>query len=70
MDYQVKEGKIICAGSSQNIYLLDEETKKIVRTYEKGDFYTKGHTNRIFKLKFDPQNPQTFLSGGWDCTLF
>jgi WD40 repeat protein len=26
----------------------------------------EGHKNRVFALKFDPQNPDILYSGGWD----
>ena len=26
-----------------------------------------GHTNRVFALKFDPNNPNVLFSGSWDC---
>lgn len=50
--------------------LLDDETKKPIKLYEKGDSYQAGHTNRIFKVKFIEDQPNLFLSGGWDCTMF
>jgi COMPASS component SWD3 len=29
----------------------------------------KGHCNRIFSVKFDPQNENFIYSGGWDCNV-
>ncbi len=30
---------------------------------------TPGHSNRVFSLKFDPDNDNTLISGGWDNTV-
>ncbi len=52
------------------ITLLDDESKKVIRKYEKGDSYQAGHTNRIFCVKFIENQPNLFVSGSWDCTMF
>ena len=50
--------------------MYDESTKKVVKTFEEGSWQAKGHSNRIFCVKFSPDNPNTLLSGGWDQSVF
>lgn len=52
------------------ITLLSDLMNKPIWIYESGDSYTLGHTNWIFSLKFSDTNPNIFVSGGWDGTMF
>lgn len=38
-----------------------------VRARRQGD--TTGHSNRVFSLKFHPNDPNCIVTGGWDMTL-
>lgn len=38
--------------------------------FDKGDWYTKGHSNRIFCIKYDKYNKNLIYSGGWDANIF
>lgn len=40
------------------------ETMKLTKKYMDT---LDGHTNRVFALKFDPNNPNILYSGSWDC---
>lgn len=59
------------AGKDKIIRIYDDETKKLYCSLERG-FMSKhvGHSNRIFSLKWKPDDPNILLSGGWDnCVL-
>lgn len=43
--------------------------KFIAHRFPPGDSNQKGHTNRVFSIRFLPDNPNIFLSGGWDQTV-
>ena len=58
------------AGKSMKITIMSDQTKKSIKVYGPGDSYTHGHTNRIFSIKFSESAPQTFISAGWDGTMF
>lgn len=50
--------------------MYDEATKTLVSTMKGGyGTLTAGHSNRVFSLKFFPQDDNTIVSGGWDNTL-
>eukprot|EP00485_Elphidium_margaritaceum_P005722 CAMPEP_0202687796 /NCGR_PEP_ID=MMETSP1385-20130828/3406_1 /ASSEMBLY_ACC=CAM_ASM_000861 /TAXON_ID=933848 /ORGANISM="Elphidium margaritaceum" /LENGTH=369 /DNA_ID=CAMNT_0049342643 /DNA_START=79 /DNA_END=1188 /DNA_ORIENTATION=+ len=59
--------KFAAAGKDRTIRIYDDETKKLTCSLEKG-FMSKqvGHSNRIFSLKWKPDDPNILLSGGWD----
>eukprot|EP01084_Bolivina_argentea_P008873 16588_1 len=63
--------KFASAGKDKIIRIYDDETKKLVCSLEKG-FMAKhvGHSNRIFALKWKPDDSNILISGGWDnCVL-
>lgn len=33
-------------------------------------WHSQGHNNRIFCLKFSPDDPNILLSGGWDQNIY
>ena len=70
MDYTSEERKLCTAGKDCGIRVYDDKTKKIVRHYEKGDWYAPGHSNRIFAVKFKNDDQNVIVSGGWDSSIF
>ena len=47
--------------------LYDEGTKTLVSKLVSSAYAAiPGHSNRIFSLKYLPDDPNVFLSGGWD----
>jgi len=63
--------KFATAGKDKIIRIYDDETKKLCTTLEKGFLANHvGHSNRIFALKWKPDDPNILMSGGWDnCVL-
>ncbi len=46
--------------------MYDERTRKLKVTLEGGGTGEPGHSNRVFALKFDKEDGNILLSGGWD----
>ena len=49
--------------------VYDEDTKSILIDFLPADWNQAGHSNRIFSLKFLPEDPNVILSCGWDANL-
>lgn len=70
LDYSLLGGKFGTAGKDQIIRVYDEKTNKLVCNLEKGFMSSHvGHSNRIFALKWKPDDENIILSGGWDNTV-
>jgi len=70
LDYFQDGSQFATAGRDRLIRLYDEATKRLVQTLQGGDLKnTAGHSNRIFSLKYHPEQPHIVLSGGWDNTV-
>eukprot|EP00924_Labyrinthula_sp_SR-Ha-C_P013881 maker-scaffold_5-augustus-gene-16.14-mRNA-1 protein AED:0.13 eAED:0.18 QI:0/0/0/1/0/0.33/3/0/575 len=70
IDYRF-DGKLFAsAGKDKIVRVYDEATKQLVNKMETGtERVTPGHSNRVFSLKFNPDDPNTLISGGWDNTV-
>jgi WD40 repeat protein len=56
------------AGKDRKIRIYDETTKTMAfQMKQAGDLH--GHSNRIFCVKFNPNDPNMVVSGGWDRTV-
>ena len=66
MDY-APNGKTFCTGGKDNILrVYDEETKQIVNKLTGIKWHAHGHNNRIFSIKYKPDDANILVSGGWD----
>lgn len=70
LEHSNQLGITLYAGKSMRITILNDLNKKIIKSFEPGDAYAIGHTNRIFAIKFSDLIPNSFISAGWDGTLF
>lgn len=70
LDYNQSLEQLVYGGKNMTINLFDDEKKQIIHTYDKGDSYQAGHTNRIFCIKYIKEQPNLFISAGWDGTMF
>jgi len=63
--------KFASAGKDKVLRIYDDETKKKICSLERGYLADQvGHSNRIFALKWKPDDPNILMSGGWDnCVL-
>jgi len=64
-----KDGTLLAtAGKDRYVRIYDETTKtQAFSMKEAGDL--QGHSNRIFCVKFNPNDPNMLVSGGWDQTV-
>jgi len=70
LDYFSDGSQFATAGRDRLVRVYDEATKRLVQTLQGGDMKdTAGHSNRVFSLKYHPQDPNIILSGGWDNTV-
>lgn len=67
-----REGEILTTGGRDHgIRLYDTTTLQVTKVYE-GQLITQspedfnGHSNKIFAVKYHPDDSNVFLSGGWD----
>jgi len=57
------------AGKDKAVRLHDDGTGAVVVTCRPGGYETIGHSNRIFGVKYHPNDPTRLVSGGWDNTV-
>jgi len=73
LDFKKDATQFATAGKDTAVRLYDETTKQCVVKMERGMGFgpmaTTGHSNRIFSLKYHPDDPNVLLSGGWDNTV-
>jgi len=70
LDYYNDGSQFATAGRDRLVRVYDEATKRQVMTLQGGDMKeTAGHSNRVFSLKYHPEDPNLILSGGWDNTV-
>lgn len=68
LDFNIDGTLLAVAGRDLHIRIYDETTKSLaVKMKEKGEL--PGHSNRIFSVKFNPNDSNMLVSGGWDNTL-
>jgi len=68
LDYAPDGSKFALGGKDCKISIIDEHTKSFVDTLE-GGMGVPGHSNRIFSVKYHPEDPNLLISGGWDNTV-
>ena len=69
-DYNA-EGTQFCSGGSEcAVRVYDEATRDLVCTLDgTGGGGEPGHTNKVFCVKFDKEDSNMIVSGGWDYTV-
>lgn len=66
IDYNPKGTLFATAGKDCIVRVYDEETKVVKHQLEGVTWHKPGHNNRLFGLRFSPDDPNIILSGGWD----
>ena len=73
LDYRPDGGEFATGGKDMTVRIYDEATKTRTLELKSGLGYgptvTAGHSNRIFSVKFHPEDENLLLSGGWDNTI-
>ncbi len=63
------DGKQFAMGAKdKTIRIIDEHTKTLIDTLQ-GGMGAQGHSNRVFSVKYVPEDPNLLVSGGWDNTV-
>ncbi len=65
--YQSDGLHFAAAGRDHIVRLYDSSTGQLVRAFDNAG--PRGHSNRVYALRFHPRQPHTLLSGGWDNTV-
>ncbi|EER17247.1 wd-repeat protein, putative [Perkinsus marinus ATCC 50983] len=70
VDYSPDGSQFATAGRERGVAVYDENTKALITTLKGGDsLHTPGHSNRVFSLKYHPEDPNVIITGGWDNTV-
>jgi len=71
LDFRPDGSVFASAGKDYAVRVYDEATKSLTHTLQTGwvGQPSAGHSNRIFSLKFDTDDPHVLYSGGWDNTV-
>ena len=70
LEYDLSGDNIYVGDNQGNISMINEHTEKETRSFQKATFFNNGHSNRIFSIKQLNDNPNIFLTGGWDGMVF
>lgn len=69
MDMDYDGSNVATAGKDRTVRVYDEEKQELKIEMSPGILNEIGHSNRIFSVKFDPENRNLLLSAGWDNNL-
>ena len=71
LDYRADATMFATAGKDYAVRVYDEATKSVTAKLAQGwaGAPSAGHSNRVFAVKFVPDEPQLLLSAGWDNTV-
>jgi WD40 repeat protein len=69
LDVRADGEQYATAGKDKAVRLHDDGTGAVVVTCRPGGYETVGHSNRIFGVKYHPNDPTRLVSGGWDNTV-
>lgn len=65
VDYN-KDGSLFASGGiDRTVRIYDETTKQVTHELKSIIWFSPGHHNRIFSVKFHPEDPNIVISGGW-----
>ena len=68
-DYSPLGDQFATAGEDCKVRVYDEVKRMEKECLEGGGTGEPGHSNRVFAVKFDKDNPNFIVSGGWDKCL-
>jgi len=69
LDYNRDGTYFASAGKDFHIRIYDDDTKNVAVNLLPADWNQPGHSNRIFSVKFLPDDPNTLISAGWDSNV-
>ena len=56
-------------GSDTKVRVYDEATRKLKNELTGGEKEDIGHVNRVYCVKFNPDDENILVTGGWDQTV-
>lgn len=68
-DYNKDGTQFVTGGSDAIVRVYDEQTRGLVTALEGGGSGDPGHSMKIFCTKFNPDDPNLIVSGGWDMNV-
>ena len=71
LEYSHDGSIIVTGGHDYKVRLYDEETKRLFQVFECGlqNDGRPGHSNRVYSVKFHPEEKNQLVSGGWSDTI-
>lgn len=66
VDYKPDGTMFATGGSDCIVRVYDEQTRKLRAELAGGGTGEPGHNNRVFAVKFDKEDENMIISGGWD----
>eukprot|EP01137_Pigoraptor_chileana_P033053 Opistho-2@23418 len=67
IDYRLDGRMFATGGIDLKVRVYNEQTKQVItEMYGGTGEISAGHSNRIFSLKFHPEEPETIVTSGWD----
>ena len=69
LDYHPGGTQFAVSGKDRKVDVYDETTKSLLTSMDHGSASNPGHSNRVYCVKYNPDNPNIILSGGWDQTV-
>lgn len=69
LDVRLDGEKFVTGGKDQSVRVYDEVKQVLDTEFPPGMWSQIGHSNRIFCVKFHPDEPNVLVSGGWDNTV-
>jgi COMPASS component SWD3 len=69
VDYKPDGTQFSTGGNDKKIRVYDEQTRKLISELEGGGSGLPGHGSRIFAMKYDKEDENLLIAGGWDLTV-
>lgn len=66
LEYNNTATKFCTVGTDPALKIYDEETRKLEQKLTAESSAVPGHTNRVFAVKYDPEDSNVVVTGGWD----
>lgn len=69
LDYNMLGSQFAVAGKDFHVRVYDEDTKSVLVDFLPADWNQPGHSNRVFSVKFLPDEPNVLISCAWDSNM-
>jgi len=66
LDYSPDGTKFAAVGSESVLKIYDEQTRKVDSKFTGEACVVPGHNNRVYCVKYDKEDPNIIVTGGWD----